>query len=63
MTQKEAIIKEVEDIPDHLNDVLEFIQYLKYRRRREQFEITMASESSLQKDWLLPEEDDAWGDL
>jgi hypothetical protein len=63
MTQKEAILKEVEDIPDHLDDVLEFIHYLKYRRREEQLEIMTASESSLQKDWSSPEEDDAWRDL
>jgi hypothetical protein len=63
MTQEEDILKEVEAIPDHWDDVLENIQYLKCKHRREQLEIMTASESSLQEDWLKPEEDHTWRDL
>jgi hypothetical protein len=33
---------------------------LKTKNAKERMSITMASESSLAKDWLKPEEDDAW---
>ena len=32
-------------------------------RIQEKLEIGLLSESSLKKDWLRPEEDEAWGDL
>ena len=53
------MLKEVEEIPEQLDDVLQFIRFLKYRRRQEIFEIIKVSESSLGKEWLLPEEDEA----
>ena len=63
MTKKDSILKEIEDIPNNLDEVLNFIKFVKYKHIRDKFEITSASESSLQKDWLNPEEEEAWRDL
>jgi hypothetical protein len=48
MTKKELLIKEIEGGPAKIN---------------EKIEIVIASESSLKKDWLRPEEDEAWQNL
>lgn len=64
MSTKEILLREIEESPNELlEEVLDFVQYLKQRKNLRNFEITMASESSLQKDWLRPEEDEAWQDL
>jgi hypothetical protein len=64
MSTKELLLREIEETPDELlGEVLDFVQFLKQRKELDKFEITMASESSLQKDWLKPEEDEAWRDL
>ncbi len=43
--------------------MLDFIQFLQNKRQQEKLKITLLSESSLQKDWLKPEEEAAWQDL
>jgi hypothetical protein len=64
MTQKEILIKEIDKVPDTLlEEVLDFIRFLQHKTAQEKFEITVMSESSLKKDWLLPEEDEAWQHL
>jgi hypothetical protein len=64
MSNKEKIIKEIEQIPDILLDeALDFIRYLKSKSLQEHLETAIASESSLQKDWLKPEEEAAWQNL
>lgn len=64
MTTKDLIIQEVENMPDFLLDeVLDFLQFVKAKYQQEKLETTILSESSLQKDWLRPEEDAAWQDL
>ncbi|OKH39664.1 DUF2281 domain-containing protein [[Phormidium ambiguum] IAM M-71] len=64
MTAKDLIIQEIENIPDFLLDeVLDFLQFIKAKYQQEKLETTILSESSLQKDWLRPEEDAAWQDL
>jgi len=64
MNTKEAIAHEIEQVPEPLLDqVLEFLLSLKSQYQQEKLEITMMSESSLAKDWLSPEEDEAWQDL
>ena len=40
-----------------------FIQFLKTKIIKEKLDISIASESSLKKDWLRPEEDEAWQSL
>jgi hypothetical protein len=66
MNSKEQIIQEIEYIPEPiLNEVLDFIQFLKHKHllSQETLETALLSESSLQKDWLTPEEDEAWQHL
>jgi hypothetical protein len=64
MDSKEIILKEIEQMPDTLlEEILDFIKFLKMKAAQEKFEIAIQSESLLKKDWLLPEEDEAWHDL
>ena len=64
MHSKDLIIQEIEQMPDFLLDeVLDFLQFLKTKHLQEKVEDSMLSESSLSKDWLTPEEDEAWRDL
>ena len=60
----ELLFKEIESLPEHLKDeLLDYIQYLKSKAAKEKYDLALISESSLQKDWLSPEEDEAWSDL
>ncbi len=64
MGKKGTLIRELEDLtPTSLQQVLDFVQFLKTRASRERLETALLSESSLQKDWLKPEEDEAWQSL
>ena len=64
MDMKKILLQEIDQFSrKDLGDVLDFIRYLKLKKRNEKLDITIASESSLKKDWLLPEEDEAWRDL
>ena len=64
MSKKELLISEIEQAPEPLIDeLLDFVQFLKSRGIRGRLDTAMASESSLKKDWLKPEEDDAWQSL
>ena len=61
---KELLFKEIEKLPENLKDeLLDYIQYLKSKAAKEKYDLALVSESSLQKDWLKPEEDEAWNDL
>lgn len=58
MSKKEIIINEIEQVPkSFLDEVLDFVRFLKTKGIKERMNIAMASESSLAKDWLKPEED------
>ena len=64
MTTKEALLQELEKVPEPLLDeVLDFVQFLKSKIVKEKLATVIASESSLRKDWLLPEEEEAWQSL
>ncbi|VXD24945.1 conserved hypothetical protein [Planktothrix serta PCC 8927] len=64
MNRKELLIKEVENSPDFiLQEVWDFLQFLKAKYQQDKLEMSVISESSLQKDWLQPEEDEAWQNL
>ena len=59
MNAKESLLTEIEQIPESLiPEVLNFVQYLKYKHQQEKLETTLLSESVLAKDWSTPEEDD-----
>ncbi len=64
MGNKEAVIKEIEEVPEpFLEEVLDLVHFLKAKITKERLETAMASESALKKDWLRPEEDEAWRSL
>ena len=64
VAKKELILREMEHVPESLIDeILDFVQFLKSKALKEKLETAVASESSLKKDWLREEEDKAWQDL
>ncbi len=64
MSTKELILKEIDEAPEEFSsEVLEFIRALKIVRAIDVNEISLLSEAALAKDWLSPEEDEAWKDL
>ena len=64
MSKKELLMHEIAEVPDNLLEVvLDFVHFLKTRRSQEGLDTALASESSLKKDWLSPEEDEAWRNL
>jgi hypothetical protein len=64
MTTKEAIVKAVEDMPEeYLDDLAHYVEKLQHKSVRRLAPTTLASEAALAKDWLRPEEDEAWRDL
>lgn len=64
MTNRAVLIHEIESVPEPLLDeVLDFIKFVKAKSMREGIYTAIASESSLKKDWLCAEEDEAWDDL
>ena len=64
MEVKELILKEIEKIPEqYLTEILDFIRFLKTKVLEERVGTAIISETSLKKDWLKPEEDEAWQDL
>ena len=61
---KEAILQELEELPDDfVDEVLDFIRFLKEKHAKAKLETALLSEATLGKDWLRPEEDEAWQDL
>ena len=64
MDRKETLVREVEDLPTaFLQEVLDFVQFLKVKATQEHPGMALLSESALRKDWLKPEEDEAWRSL
>ena len=57
--------QELKKLPDELVlEALDFIKFLKYKSHIKNIPETMLlSEENLSKDWLKPEEDEAWKDL
>lgn len=64
MSKRELLLNELEQIPEpFLDEVIDFVHFLKTKINKEKLEVALSSESSLKKDWLKPEEDRAWQDL
>ncbi len=65
MEIKDLIFKEIDKVPEQrLPEVLEFVRSLESGKEFvEKIGAAIASEKSLKKDWLKPEEDEAWKDL
>ncbi|HHT97209.1 MAG TPA: DUF2281 domain-containing protein [Clostridiales bacterium] len=57
MADKEYLQELIEQLPEKdLEKVMNFIGYLNMTRKNKVKDITLASQSSLGKDWLKPEE-------
>jgi hypothetical protein len=64
MTAKEAVVQAVEDISDEcLDDLAHYVDVLRKKTSLLAAPTSLASEAVLAKDWLRPEEDEAWRDL
>jgi len=64
MNTKKMLIDEIEEVPEPLlSEVLDFVHFLKQKNDREKIDNAIMSQSSLDKDWLRPEEDEAWRNL
>ena len=64
MNTKEELINEIEKASEPiLSELLDFVHFLKAKTLREKMDTALMSESSLGKDWLNPEEDEAWQSL
>jgi hypothetical protein len=64
MTAKETILRAVEDLPDEfLGELASYADLLRHRNAVLASPTALASERTLAKDWLRPEEDEAWQDL
>lgn len=59
---EKIILEKLKRLPlSYWQEVIDFVEFL--RSKIENDEILFLSEKSLAKDWLLPEEDEAWKDL
>ena len=58
------ILKEIEVFPEpYLEELLDFVRFLKDKAMKTRMGSAILSESVLSRDWLNPEEDEAWKDL
>lgn len=63
MNKRELLLNEIQHVPEpFLDELLDFVQFLRAKTIK-QIDTAIASESSLMKDWLRPEEDEAWRNL
>lgn len=61
---RKQLIQEIEQLPEPLLDeIQDFVGFLKAKIARARMDTALASESSLKKDWLSSEEETAWRDL
>ena len=59
---EKIILEKLNQLPSFCwKEVIDFIEFLKLKIEKN--ESLFLSEKSLAKDWLLPEEDEAWKDL
>ena len=64
MNTKEELLNEIEKTTEpFLSEVLDFVYFLKEKARKERLDIAVMNESSLSRDWLKQEEDEAWQSL
>ena len=64
MTTKQQIIQSIENVPEPiLTKILNFIELVKSQEQSEVTDSLLLSESTLAKDWLTKEEEQAWQDL
>ena len=61
MTARDELLDELEGVPEVL--LAEILDYVRSVKQQASGELAIASEAVLGRDWLRPEEDDAWRDL
>ena len=62
LQDEEKLLEKIRELPlIYRRQVIDFIEYLQLKAQRR--ETLYLSEQSLSKDWLLPEEDEAWKNL
>ena len=60
METKDLILKEIEVFPEpYLEEILDFVRFLKDKAMKTRMESAILSESVLSRVWLNPEEDEA----
>ena len=63
MNKRELLLSEIQHVPEpFLDELLDLVLFLKAKTARK-MDTAIASESSLARDWLKPEEDEAWHNL
>ncbi len=64
MNVKDVLLRELERLSDpDFQEAIAFIRFLRHRATQEILATASLSEPVLSKDWLRPEEDEAWRDL
>ena len=64
MAVMKQLVNEIETLPpDYIQEVINFIGYLKYRKSPNIPETMLLSEKLLARDWDTPEEDELWANL
>ena len=64
MAAMSELAQELENLPpDYIQEVKNFINYLKHKKTMSLSETLLLSEKSLAIDWNTPEEDEAWANL
>ncbi len=64
MELKEAIVKEIDKVPAQYSpEIFDFVCFLETKNIKDGMETAIASQSSLEKDWLHTEENEAWKNL
>ncbi|WP_092065585.1 DUF2281 domain-containing protein, partial [Desulfonauticus submarinus] len=62
LRDEEKLLEKIRELPlIYKKELMDFIEYLQLKAQRK--ETLYLSEQSLSKDWLLPEEDEAWKNL
>lgn len=60
MKTQQEIIQEIQSIPEPLlSEILDFVQFLKQKHITNK-SIDLKETNNLEKDWLKPEENEAW---
>ena len=64
MPNRAVLLKEIETLPSYcINEVVDFVTWIKQRKLSQIPETMLLSEASLSKDWDTREEDEAWANL
>ena len=64
MAAIKQLVREIETLsPDSIQEVINFVGYLKHKKITLMPETMLLSEKSLAENWDAPEEDDLWANL